>query len=164
MSDEEESFDTQLIRRNFSEAFEEYRNKILEYQSSNPQDPSINRAMIAMTKTLRRSMKCLPAIIQNQMHNFGKGTIAKNRSKKGGTIKVNSPSLSRRTFKVPERGPAPQGRPLQDRSGRVQMVVTEDGDMIARSGKALKFTAKKKHNLAKSVKKMKLPPKKHTKQ
>ena len=61
MSDEEESFDTQLIRRNFSEAFEEYRNKILEYQSSNSQDPSINRAMIAMTKTLRRSMKCLPA-------------------------------------------------------------------------------------------------------
>ena len=81
VSDEEESFDTQLIRRNFSEAFEEYRNKILEYQSSNPQDPSINRAMIAMTKTLRRSMKCLPATIQNQMHNFGKGTIAKNRSK-----------------------------------------------------------------------------------
>ena len=159
VSDEEESFDTQLIRRNFSEAFEEYRNKILEYQSSNPQDPSINRAMIAMTKTLRRSMKCLPATIQNQMHNFGKGTIAKNRSKKGGTIKVNSPSLSRRTFKVPGRGPAPQGRPLQDRSGKVQIVVTEDGDMIARSGKALKFTAKKKHNLAKVSKKMKLPPK-----
>ena len=110
VSDEEESFDTQLIRRNFSEAFEEYRNKILEYQSSNPQDPSINRAMIAMTKTLRRSMKCLPATIQNQMHNFGKGTIAKNRSKKGGTIKINSPSLSRRTFKVPGRGPVPQGQ------------------------------------------------------
>ena len=35
-----------------------------------------------MTKTLRRSMKCLPATIQNQMHNFGKGTIATNRSKK----------------------------------------------------------------------------------
>ena len=164
MSDEEESFDTQLIRRNFSEAFEEYRNKILEYQSNNPQDPSINRAMIAMTKTLRRSMKCLPATIQNQMHNFGKGTIAKNRSKKGGTIKVNSPSLSRRTFKVLGRGPAPQGRPLQDRSGKVQMVVTEDGDMIARSGKALKFTAKKKHNLAKSVKENETAPKKHTKQ
>ena len=114
--------------------------------------------MIAMTKTLRRSMKCLPTI-QNQMHNFGKETIAKNRSKKGGTIKVNSPSFSRRTFKVQGRGPAPQGSPLQDRSGKVQMVVTEDGDMIARSGKALKFTAKKKHNLAKVSKKMKLPPK-----
>ena len=120
--------------------------------------------MIAMTKTLRRSMKCLPATIQNQMHNFGKGTIAKNRSKKGGTIKVNSPSLSRRTFKVPGRGPAPQGRPLQDRSGKVQMVVTEDGNMITRSGKALKFTAKKKHNLAKSVKENETAPKKHTKQ
>ena len=39
------------------------------------------------------------------------------------------------------------------------MVVTEDGDMIARSGKALKFIAKKKHNMAKVSKKMKLPPK-----
>ena len=74
---------------------------------------------------------------------------------------VVSPSLSRRTFKVPGRGLAPQGRLLQDRSGKVQMVVTEDGDMIARSGKALKFTAKKKHNLAKSVKE-KLPPKNTT--
>ena len=98
------------------------------------------------------------------MHNFGKGTIAKNRSKKGGTIKVNSPSLSRRTFKVPGRGPAPQGRPLQDRSGRVQMVITEDGDMIARSGKALKFTAKERHSLAKSVNENETDPKKHTKQ
>ena len=123
MSDEEESFDSQLIR-NFSEGFEEYRNKILENQSNNPQDPSVNRPMIAMTKTLRRSIKCLPASIQNRMYNLGKGTIAKNRSKNGGTIKVNSPSLSRRTFKVPGRGPAPQGRPLQDRSGKVQMVVT----------------------------------------
>ena len=51
------------------------------------------------------------------------------------------PSLSRRTFKVPGRGPVPQGRPLQERSGKVQMVATEDGNMIARSGKALKFTA-----------------------
>ena len=123
MSDEVESFDSQLIR-NFSEGFEEYRNKIPEYQSNNPQDPPVHRAMIAMTKTWRRSMKCLPASIQNQMYNLGKGTIAKNRSKKGGTIKVNSPSLSRRTFKVPGRGPAPQGRPLQDRLGKVQMVVT----------------------------------------
>ena len=88
----------------------------------------------------------------------------KKCSKKSGTIKVNSPSLSRRTFKVPGRGPVPQGRPLQDRSGKVQMVVTEDGDMIARSGKALKFTAKKKHNLAKSVKENETAPKKHTKQ
>ena len=159
MSDEEESFDTQLIRRNFSEAFEEYRNKILEYQSSNPQDPSINRAMIAMTKTLRRSMKCLPATIQNQMHNFGKGTIAKNRSKKGGTIKVNSPSLSRRTFKVPGRGPAPQGRPLQDRSGKVQMVVTEDGDISQDQAKPSNLQQRRSTIWQKVSKKMKLPPK-----
>ena len=43
------------------------------------------------------------------------------------------------------------------------MVVTEDGDMIARSGKALKFTAKKKHNLARSVKQNETALKEHTK-
>ena len=58
----------------------------------------------------------------------------------------------------------PQGRPLQERSGKVQMVATEDGNMIARSGKALKSTAKKKHRLAKSVKENETAPKKHTKQ
>ena len=38
-------------------------------------------------------------------------------------------------FKVPGRGPPPQGHLLQDRPGKVQMVVTEDADIIARSGK-----------------------------
>ena len=46
-------------------------------------------------------------------------------------IKVNSPATSRRTFKVPGRGPAPLGRPLKDRSGRVQIFVSEEDDLVA---------------------------------
>ena len=120
--------------------------------------------MIAMTKTLKRSMNCVPLTLQNQMHNFGKGTVATSRSKHGRMIKVNSPSTSRRTFKVPGRGPAPLGRPLKDRSGRVQMFVGEEDDLVARSDKPLKFNPKKKHDLAKSVRHNETAPKRHTKQ
>ena len=64
-SDEEKLFDCELDRRKFSEGSQDYRNKILDYQSNNPQDNFANKYMIAMTRTLRRSMKCLPATIQN---------------------------------------------------------------------------------------------------
>ena len=43
------------------------------------------------------------------------------------------PSLARRTFKVPGRGPAPLGRPLRDRAGQTQMFITDNEDIIARS-------------------------------
>ena len=113
------------------EILDEYKAKILQYHVENPQDPSAKKAMLAMTKTLKRSIKCVPLTIQSQMHNFGKGTVGTNRSKHGRMIKVNSPATSRRTFKVPGRGPAPLGRPLKDRSGRVQMFVSEeDGGKI----------------------------------
>ena len=38
------------------------------------------------------------------MHEFGKGTVATNRTKHGGAIAVNPPAVARRTFKVPGRG------------------------------------------------------------
>ena len=163
-SDVEEVYDSELVRKRFAEALDEYKTKILDYHVENPQDPSANKAMIAMTKTMKRSMKCLPLTIQNQMHNFGKGTIATNRTKHGGVIKVNSPATSRRTFKVPGRGPAPLGRPLKDRSGKVQMFVGEEDDLLARSDKPFNFKPKKQHNLAKSVQNNETAPKRHTKQ
>ena len=163
-SDVEEVYDSELVRKRFAEALDEYKTKILDYHVENPQDPSANKAMIAMTKTMKRSMKCLPLTIQNQMHNFGKGTIATNRTKHGGVIKVNSPATSRRTFKVPGRGPAPLGRPLKDRSGKVQMFVGEEDDLLARSDKPFNFKPKKQHNLAKSVRNNETAPKRHTKQ
>ena len=90
------------------------------------------RQCLLWQRLLKRSIKCVPLTIQSQMHNFGKGTVGTNRSSKHGRmIKVNSPATSRRTFKVPGRGPAPLGRPLKDRSGRVQMFVSEeDGGKI----------------------------------
>ena len=98
------------------------------------------------------------------MHNFAKGTTRGNRTKRGSVIKVNPPAIASRKFKVPGRGQAPLGRPLKDRAGRLQFVVTEDGDMIARSDKPLNETPKKSHSLAKIVSNNETLPKSHTKQ
>ena len=62
------------------------------------------KAMIAFTKSLKLSMKCTPATHQNQMHNFGKGTTSGNRTKRGAVIKVNSPAMAFRKFKIPGGG------------------------------------------------------------
>ena len=60
--------------------------------------------------------------------------------------------------------PAPLGRPLKDRSGKVQLIVNEDEDMVVRSDKPLQFKPKKQHNLAKSVRNNETAPKRHTQQ
>ena len=64
------------------------------------------------------------------MNTFGKMTVANSRTKKGAVIKVNPPAAALRKFKVPGRVPAPLGRPLKNRSGKVQLLVTEDGDFV----------------------------------
>ena len=64
-------------------------------------------------------------------------------SKNGRVINVNPPAVSRRTFKVPGRGPAPLGRPLKEKGGKTQMIVTTDDDFIAMSDKHVKSIAKK---------------------
>ena len=61
------------------------------------------------------------------------GTVGKSKTKRGGITNVNPPSITRRAFKVPGRGPAPLGRPLRDRAGQTQMFITGDRDIIARS-------------------------------
>ena len=82
--------------------------------------------------------------MQSQMHNFAAGTVGKSKTKRGGVINVNPPSLARRTFKVPGRGPAPLGRPLRDRAGQTQMFITDNEDIIARSdGNFIQQTKKK---------------------
>ena len=48
---------------------------------------------------------------------------------------------------------------MKDRSGRVQMFVGEEDDLVAR----LKFNPKKKHDLAKSVRHNETAQKRHTK-
>ena len=88
---------------------------------------------MAITRSMKRSLKCKPLTTQSQMHNFAAGTVGKSKTKRGGVINVNPPSLARRTFKVPGRGPAPLGRPLRDRAGETQMFITDNEDIIARS-------------------------------
>ena len=152
------------MRNNFEKYFDTYKNLIINYHSKNPQDPSHNKAMIAMSKTLKRSINARPLTLQNQMHNFGKGTVASNRTKHGGVINVQPPAVVRRTFKVPGRGPAPLSRPMQNNQSKVQMVVTEEDDFMARSDKKFQANQYKIHQLSKNVDNNETAPKRHTKQ
>ena len=108
---ETEEFDSDLVATNFSEAMNAYRDKILDEHRNARQDPATNKAMMAMTKSLKRAIKCTPTTHQHQMHNFAKGTTRGNRTKRGSVIKVNPPAIASRKFKVPGRGQAPLGRP-----------------------------------------------------
>ena len=128
-----------------------YKEKILNLHATNLQDPRMNKAMMAFTKTLNKSLDFTQTTIQKQMHEFGKGTVATNRTKNGRVINVNPPAVSRRTFKVPGRGPAPLGRPLKEKGGKTQMIVTTDDDFIAMSDKSVISVAKKVHKLTKTI-------------
>ena len=164
--DEEEvpEFNNELIREKFANAMDAYKEKILNLHVTNAQDPSMNKAMMAFTKTIQKSLNCTPTTLQKQMHEFGKGTVATNRTKNGRIINVNPPAVSRRTFKVPGRGPAPLGRPLKEKGAKTQMIVTNEDDFIAMSDKSVKTVVKKQHNLAKTVKNNETLPRRHTKQ
>ena len=102
--------------------------------------------------------------MQSQMHNFAAGTVGKSKTKRGGVINVNPPSLARRTFKVPGRGPTPLGRPLRDRAGPTQMFITDNEDIIARSDGNFIQQTKKTHKFAKILETNTSAPKRHTKQ
>ena len=41
----------------------------------------MNKAMMAFTKALKKSLNCIPTTIQKQMHEFGKGKVTTNRTK-----------------------------------------------------------------------------------
>ena len=84
----------------------------------------MNKAMMAITRSMKRSLKSRPLTLQSQMHNFAAGTVGKSKTKRGGVINVNPPSIARQAFKVPGRGPTPLGRPLRDRAGQTQMFIT----------------------------------------
>ena len=140
-----QEFDADLVAGKFSEAMRAYTEMILKHHSENKQDPATNRAMMAMTRTIKRSLKCALSTHHNQMNTFGKSTVAVGRQK-GAVIKVNPPAAASRKFKVPGRAPALLGRLLKDRSGKVQLLVTEDGDFVSKSAKAISVP-KKRHNL-----------------
>ena len=101
-----------LIFFNLLKSFIEYGEKVAAMNDRN----SII-AMKAMTKTLKKSMKCNPHTIQQQLHTFGKGGAASRKSKWGRVIKPNPPAISARL--APGSGPAPLGRRFKDRRGQV---------------------------------------------
>ena len=154
--------------KKFADAFDCYKAEILRQHALNSQNPSMNKAMsepmMAITKNMNKSIRCTPLTLQNQMHNFAIGTVGKSRSRRGGVIKVNPPSLARRTFKVPGKGPAPLGRPMMNRARKTQMFVTDNEDIFAKSDKAFRPQLKKPHNLAKTVESNESAPNRHTKQ
>ena len=115
--EEEPEFNEDIVRERLANAMDAYKEKVLNLHATNLQDPRMNKAMMAFTKTLNKSLDFTPTAIQKQMHEFGKGTVATNRTKNGRVINVNPPAVSRRTFKVPGRGPAPLGRPLKEKGG-----------------------------------------------
>ena len=77
--------------------------KILRQHAQNSQDPSMNKAMMAITRNMNKSIRCTPLTLQNQMHNFAVGTVGKSRSKRGGGIKVNPHCLQDEHSKFLER-------------------------------------------------------------
>ena len=87
--------------------------------------------MMPFTKTLQKSLNSTQTSIQKQKHELGKGTVTKNRTKNGRIINVSPPAVSRKTFKVPGREPAPLGRPLKEKVANPQMIVTNEDDFIA---------------------------------
>ena len=94
----------------------------MRQHAENSQDLTMKKAVMAITRSMKRSLNCKTLTMQSQMHNFAAGTVGKSKSKCGGVININPPYIARRTFKVPGRGPL--GRPLRDRAGQTQMFIT----------------------------------------
>ena len=153
-----------VVAGRFREAMKAYTEMIVSHHSENSQDPATNKAMMAMTRTIKRSLNCTPSTHQSMMHNFGKFTVANSRTKKGAVIKVNPPAAASRKFKVPGRSPAPLGRPLKERGGQVQLVVTDGDDFLSRSDKTVQEKPQKSHNISKNVSNNESLPQRHTNQ
>ena len=57
---EGQEFEADLVAGKFSETMRVYTEMILKHHSENKQDPAKNRAMTAMTRTIKRSLRCGP--------------------------------------------------------------------------------------------------------
>ena len=89
---EEEHDDDEVlfIIEQFREAMEDYTNKVCLLE---PNNPAILGAMKSMTKTLRKSLACMPRTIHTQMHDFGKGTPAYKATKPSSVISQTHPQF-----------------------------------------------------------------------
>ena len=73
---EHDEDEAQSVKEFFLKSLQEYGEKVVSLNDRK----SIN-AMKAMTRTLKKSMKCNPNTIHQQLHTFGKGGAASRKSK-----------------------------------------------------------------------------------
>ena len=55
-SRDEEEYDADLVAKKFADAFDCYKAEILRQHAQNSQDPSMNKAMMAITKSMNKSI------------------------------------------------------------------------------------------------------------
>ena len=100
---EHDEDEAQSVKEFFLKSLQEYGEKVVSLNDRK----SIN-AMKAMTRTLKKSMKCNPNTIQQQLHTFGKGGAASRKSKWGRVINPNPPAIASTGLALGS-GPTPLG-------------------------------------------------------
>ena len=100
---EHDEDEAQSVKEFFLKSLQEYGEKVVSLNDRK----SIN-AMKAMTRTLKKSMKCNPNTIHQQLHTFGKGGAASRKSKWGRVINPNPPAIAS-TRLAPGSRPTPLG-------------------------------------------------------
>jgi hypothetical protein len=135
---------------NFIKYMKEYTKNVLQMQQNSPEDDRMLKAMTAMTKTLKKSLKCNPHTLQQQLHTFGKGTAAARATKSGRIIYPNPPAIAARL--AGGRNPAPLGRPPLPRSGQTVTVDTGSGaEVVAMSDNPPRHQSRRPHDFSQVV-------------
>ena len=102
--------------------------------------------------------------IQKALHTFAKDVVTavrKGKRKNSGNIPVQSTAKSRRLFKHRGAGPSQQGRPTNEQSLQIQLVVNDEDDFVAHSIPKKHKKKKFPHSLAKAVDSNRPGEKKH---
>ena len=53
-------YDAELVSKKISEAFDAYKAESLRQHAENPQDPAMKKAVMAITRSMKRSLNCKP--------------------------------------------------------------------------------------------------------
>ena len=120
----------------------------------------MNKAMMAITKNMNKSLRCTQLTLQNQMHNFAIGTVGIQSIKMWRSNKSKPPITSEKCL-----GEALLHLVAPSKTGLDKhMFVTDDEDIFAKSDKSFTLQLKTAHNLAKTVERNERAPNRHTKQ
>ena len=120
----------------------------------------MNKAMMAITKNMNKSLRCTQLTLQNQMHNFAIETVGIQSIKMWRSNKSKPPITSEKCL-----GEALLHLVAPSKTGLDKhMFVTDDEDIFAKSDKSFTLQLKTAHNLAKTVERNERAPNRHTKQ